>query len=207
MEIFKYAEQDSSFAYFIYIEKELDDFISYLINKGRSNNLFLIIGKTEEKECFNWANELKSFIDYETIIRNKKNIFFQENRKKYSKNEYLIKKNIENKLITDLKIIFKSNESLDLKESFNALKLEISDNDKQELVNYFIKIMNILNITKENNKYYLLIENIFKKNLDNLIENILSKHIYDLSFSKIMKNIIDGFNNELLEILKKYNTS
>jgi hypothetical protein len=170
----------------------------------KPNNLFFII-KNEDKELFGDEERLKNFLDYGSVIKNKINKFFNEYKSKYSENAKLMKDNLTKKLIHDLKQAFQLNISFDnLNKSINDLEFDIDKNNKKELINYFGKVLNILNIKKKDNENYLLVENIFKDNLNELIQNILSRHLYDLIFYKIQNIIVNGINHDLVNTLKKY---
>ena len=116
-----------------------------------------------------------------------------------------MKDNLTNKLIHDLKQEFQLNISFDnLNKSIENLEFDIDEDKKKELINYFEKVLNILNIQKKDNENYLLVENIFQKNLNELIQNILSRHLYDLIFYKIQNIIVNGIGGYLVNTLQKY---
>jgi hypothetical protein len=199
VEIEKNIKINSSYPYFIY-SNNANPFLSLILNKPK--NLFFII-KDGDKEQFLDEETLKNFLDYGSIIKNKINKFFNEYKSKYSENAKLMKDNLTNKLIHDLKQVFQLN--IDLKMSINELEFDIDKNEKEKLINYFEKVLNILNIQKKENKNYSLVENIFQNNLNELIQNILSRHLYDLIFYKIQNIIINGINNDLMNTLNKHN--
>ena len=201
VEIEKNIKINSSYPYFIY-SNDLNPFTSLILNKPK--NLFFII-KYEDNEHFGDKETLKNFLDYESIIKNKINKFFNEYKFKYSKNTKLMKDNLTNKLIHDLKQLFQLNISFnDLNMSINDLEFDIDKNEKKELINYFEKVLNILNIQKKDNENYSLVENIFQNNLNELIQNILSRHLYDLIFYKIQNIIVNSINNDLVNTLNKH---
>ena len=200
-EIIKNTKINSSYPYFIYTNDFLF-FYDLIVNKP--NNLFFII-KNEDKELFGDEERLKNFLDYESIIKNKINKFFNEYKSKYSENAKLMKDNLTKKLIHDLKQEFQLNISFDnLNKSIENLKFDIDEDKKQVLINYFEKVFNILNIQKKDNENYLLVEKNFQKNLNELIQNILSRHLYDLIFYKIQNIIVNGIGGYLVNTLQKY---
>jgi len=201
-EIEKNTKINSSYPYFLYSNDAI--FIHKLI-LNKPNNLFFILKDGDTFEYFGDEERLKNFLDYGSIIKNKINTFFNEYKSKYSENAKLMKDNLTKKLIHDLKQAFQLNISFDnLNKSINDLEFDIDKNNKKELINYFGKVLNILNIKKKDNENYLLVENIFKDNLNELIQNILSRHLYDLIFYKIQNIIVNGINHDLVNTLKKY---
>jgi hypothetical protein len=176
----------------------------YDLIMNKPNNLFFII-KNGDKEYFAEEERLKNFLDYGSVIKNKINKFYNEYKSKYSENAKLMKDNLTNKLIHDLKQVFPLDISLnDLNKSIENLEFDIDEDKKKELINYFEKVFNILNIQKKDNENYLLVENIFQNNLNELIQNILSRHLYDLFFYKIQNIIVNGVDGSLVETLQKY---
>ena len=200
-EIEKNTKINSSYPYFIYTNNAT--FIYKLI-LNKPNNLFFII-KDGDKEYFADEERLKNFLDYESIIKNKINKFFNEYKSKYSENAKLMKDNLSKKLINDLKQVFPLDKSLDdLNKSIENLEFDIDEDKKKELINYFEIVFNILNIQKKDNENYLLVEKNFQKNLNELIQNILSRHLYDLIFYKIQNIIVNGIGGYLVNTLQKY---
>ena len=200
-EIIKNTKINSSYPYFIYSN---DIMFLYDLIVNKPNNLFFII-KNGDKEYFADEERLKNFLDYESIIKNKINKFFNEYKSNYSENAKLMKDNLSKKLIHDLKQVFPLDKSLDdLNKSIENLEFDIDEDKKKELINYFEIVFNILNIQKKDNENYLLVENIFENNLNELIQNILSRHLYDLFFYKIQNIIVNGVDGSLVETLQKY---
>ena len=200
-EIIKNTKINSSYPYFIY-SNDIMFFYDLIVNKP--NNLFFII-KNGDKEYFADEERLKNFLDYESIIKNKINKFFNEYKSNYSENAKLMKDNLSKKLIHDLKQVFPLDISLDdLNKSIENLEFDIDEDKKKELINYFEIVFNILNIQKKDNENYLLVEKNFQKNLNELIQNILSRHLYDLIFYKIQNIIVNGIGGYLVNTLQKY---
>ena len=200
-EIIKNTKINSSYPYFIYSN---DIMFLYDLIVNKPNNLFFII-KNGDKEYFVDEERLKNFLDYESIIKNKINKFFNEYKSNYSENAKLMKDNLSNELIHDLKQVFPLDISLnDLNKSIENLEFDIDEDKKKELINYFEIVFNILNIQKKDNENYLLVEKNFQKNLNELIQNILSRHLYDLIFYKIQNIIDNGIGGYLVNTLQKY---
>ena len=122
----------------------------------------------------------------------------KKRKKLFEKESYLSKDNLSKKILYDLNYFFSNNKTNsnifnDFANKIGKINVIVGGNDKDELIDYYNKALDLLekiNIKNETNAKKEIIANV-KIKLDKLIENALSINIYTAVYKKIQEIISD----------------
>jgi len=201
-EIFDIAKKDKDTPYFLIFEKTIPQLLLSLIC-DYNENIFIFLLNNEEGEnaiCFN-PDKLINKINIETSFRNIINQEINNYQSSYLEDQRLMPSNLGNKLINDLKIIFKLKRPLNIESITNKIIFDIPEENEKKLFKYFDNLSDKLRI--KNMNYYPEIKTNFTANLAELKKNILPRHFYNIFFHKIGNHFSNKVKEELLNNISK----
>ena len=201
-EIFDIAKLDKNTPYFLIFKKTKPEFLFSLYD-GYNENIFIFLLNNEDRKNMLYFNpdKLIKKINIETSLKKIINKEINNYQSSYFEEQKLMPTNLGNKLINDLKIIFKLKRPLNIECITNKIIFNIPEENEKELFKYFDNILDKLKI--KNMNYYPEIKTNFTLNLGELKKNILSRHFYNVFLHKIGSHFSKKVKEELLNNISK----